>query len=246
MIEHLIGKPEDIARFDFVIILDKKEVDAAGADERKQPVVPHIYTSDLCHYLILWAWSRSADQVRLDAKTVDACHDLGEKMCRRFSSDCPIVNTMEQKIKMARLAVALACRTFSTDPTGEKVIVTPEHVQYVYDFVSAQYAMPHFGFDTYSRHIRSSETIKDKAIVEEVITRWGEAFIYQVLNSYQINVKFIEEGTGSEYNDAKMQLAKLLRNGALTKKHNFYVKTPAFIRMLKEFTDNPKAFKEEF
>lgn len=246
MIEHLIGKPEDVARFDFALILDKREVDAAGADERKQPDVPHIYTSDLCHDLLLWAWSRTANQVRLDSATVDACHDLGEAMCRRYSSDCPLVNTMEQKIKLARLAVALACRTFSTDETGEKAIVTPEHVQYVSDFVCEQYDKPQFGFDVYSSRIRTSEMIKDRAAIVAMLAKWGIAFTYQLLDSYQITVRFIEEATGSDYGEAKVYLAKLLRNGCLAKKHAFYTKTQAFIELLRECAENPVEYKEEF
>jgi len=246
MIEHLIGKPEDVARFDFVIILDKREVDAAGADERKQPEVPHVYTSDLCHDLVLWAWSRTPDQVRLSSATVDACHDYGELMCKHYSSDCPLVNTMEQKLKIARLAVALACRLFSTDKTGELVIVTPEHVKFVYEFMCQQYNMPQFGYDLYARRMRTTEKIKNKAEVVELLTKWGEHIVFQLIDGYQLTVKFIEESTGCEYNEAKVHLAKLIRNGCVTKKHNFYVKTPAFIELLKEVTEKPLNHKEDF
>jgi hypothetical protein len=245
MIEHLIGKPEDIARFDFVLILDKREVDAVGSDERLQPDVEHVYTSDLCHDLVLWAWSRNPEQVRLDSATVDACHDFGALMCSKYSSDCPIVNSMEQKIKLARLAVALACRLFSTKD-GHTVHVTPEHVKYVHDFLNQEYDRPQFSFDVYSRRVKIAEKIKDKDEVVEMLSKWSEAFLFQLIDGYQITVKFIEESTGAEYNDAKVQLAKLLRNGCLTKKHNFYVKTNSFINVLKEYVENPVPNKEDF
>ena len=246
MIAHLIGKPEDIARFDFVLILDKREVDADASDERRQPKVPHRFTSDLCHDLVLWAWSRSADQVRLDGPTVDACHDFGKLMCNKYSSDCPIVNSMEQKVKLARLAVALACRTFSCDETGERVIVRPEHVEYVYNFLNKQYDMPQFGYDLFSKRIRSIEMIRNVQEVEDLLAGWHETFLFQLIDGHQVTAQFIEHSMGIEYGEAKTYLAKLLRNGCLTKQHNFFVKTPAFIALLKEFVEKGAYKKEEF
>lgn len=245
IIENLIGKPEDIARFDFVIILEKDEISDDDVDERKQPNVPHRYTSQLCHDLVLWAWSRTAEQVRLDGKTMDACYEYGKLMGKKYSSDCPIVHPMEQKIKLARLAVALACRLFSTDD-GTRVIVLPEHVQYVYEYLNAQYDTPHFGYHTFSRKQLSETHIKDYNAVRDMMANWGPAFCYQMLECHQVDVKFIEHCGGLEYNDAKMQLSKLMRNNCIKKRHSFWVKTPAFITELKKFLENPKKPKEDF
>lgn len=245
IIESLIGKPEDIARFDFVVILDRGQVSDDDADERHQPQVEHVYTSDNCHNLILWAWSRKPDQVRVESVTLDACFELGKKMGKKYSSDCPIVNSMEQKIKLARLSVSLACRLFSCDDSGQRVVVTPAHVEYVYKFLNEQYDMPHFGFDIYSRRKRASEVIADPDKINSMLAQWGVPFIHQLLEAYQITVKFIEESNGLIYDEAKAQLAVLLRNGCINKKHNFYIKTPAFIQLLKTFLDDPKNKEKE-
>jgi hypothetical protein len=238
IIENLIGKPEDIARFDFAIILEKDEIGDDEVDERKQPTVPHRHTSDLCHDLVLWAWSREAEQVRLDAATIDACYEYGKLMGKKYSSDCPIVHGMEQKIKLARLSVSLACRLFSTDD-GERVIVTPEHVKYVHDFLNSQYDQPHFGYDTFSQKRTSETIIRNPKEVITLMSLWGPEFCYQILDNHQIDVKYIEHGLGLEYNEAKMHLAKLLRCGCVKKKHSFYIKTPAFITALKDFIHKP-------
>ena len=235
IIEKLIGKPEDIARFDFAILLDRSEVTDDEADERKQPNVPHKYTSDFCHNLVLWAWSRSPDQVRLNAATVDACHELGKKMSKKYSSDCPIVNSMEQKIKLARLSVALACRLFSCSESGSHVHVTPEHVEYIFDFLCEQYDAPPFGFDIFSRRKFASETIDDPSVVIDLLIKWGPEFADQLMEAYQISVKFIEECTGQTYDEAKVDIAKLLKKGCLVKRHTYYAKTRSFLKLLKKF-----------
>ena len=246
IITNLIGKPEDIARFDFVIILEKDEINEDDADERKQPSVPHVLTSDLCHNLVLWAWSRHPEQVRLGAATIDACHDFGKLMGRKYSSDCPIVNSMEQKIKLARLSVALACRLFSCDDTGQNVIVTPDHVAYVHDFLNKQYDVSHFAYDMFSYKKIHEGYIKDTKQVVELISQWGEETCWQVLDNSQITVKYIEESTGAQYDDAKAQVAVLLKNRCIKKSHGFYIKNPAFIKLLKRYLANPTKLKEEF
>jgi hypothetical protein len=249
LIKTLIGKPEDIARFDFVLILDKGEVTEDDADERQQPNVPHRYTSDLCNNLVLWAWSRSPDQVRVESATLDACFELGKAMGKKYSSDCPIVNSMEQKIKLARLSVSLACRLYSCDASGERVVVTPEHVEYIYRFLQEQYDSPHFGFDMFSRIKRASEQIENPDEVMAMLMKWGERIAYQLLYGYQITVKFFEETAGEQYDEAKMSIAKLMRNGCITKHHTFYIKTPAFLNILKSYIGKPKEdklVKEEF
>jgi len=246
IIENLIGKPEDIARFDFAIILEKDEIGDDDVDERRQPKVPHRLTSNLCHDLVLWAWSRSAENVRLNDATVDACYEYGKLMGKKYSSDCPLVNSMEQKIKLARLSIALACRLFSCDETGENVIVTPEHVKYIYDFLNAQYDVPHFAYNMFSQKQFAGSKIRRTKDLTDLMAMWGPEFCFQILENYQIDVKYIEHCTGSEYNDAKMQLAKLLKCGCIKKRHSFYVKTPAFIAELKKFLNDPKTKKEEF
>ncbi len=246
IIENLIGKPEDIARFDFVLIVEKDEISEDDADERRQPDVPHVFTSSLCHDLVLWAWSRKPEQVRLSSATVDACHEFGKLMSRKYSSDCPIVNSMEQKIKLARLGVALACRLFSCDETGENVIVRPEHIEFVHDFLNKQYDLPPFGYDLYSHKKMSEDTIKDTKQIVDLVTLWGEETCWQVLENYQLTVKGIEEHMGAQYDDAKVQISVLLKNRCIKKKHSFYIKTPAFIKLLKKFLTNPKQLKEEF
>lgn len=239
IIENLIGKPEDIARFDFCIILEKDEITDDEVDERKQPDVPHRHTSQLCRDLVLWAWSRTPEQVRLDAATVDACHEYGKLMGKKYSSDCPLVHPMEQKLKLARLSVSLACRLFSTDD-GERVVVTPDHVKYIHDFLNTQYDQGHFGYDTFSQKRHAETVIRSPKEVQALLTLWGPEFCYQMLDNHQLDVKYIEHGKGLEYNEAKMHLAKLLRCGCVKKKHSFYIKTPAFIVALKEFIHNPK------
>lgn len=146
----LIGNPEDIARFDLAMSATAGEVPAEeinrAHEEGKQK-----YDSDLCGMLVRWVWSRTADQVKwakgAEAAVFDAAQDLGS----RYVEDPPLVQVANVRIKVARLAVALAARLFSTDARYESVVVKKAHVQDAVAFLDKIYNMPGFGYAELSR-----------------------------------------------------------------------------------------------
>ena len=246
IIEHLIGNKEDVARFDLAIIIDKDELTVDQMDERYVDEVPHIYTSDLCHALVLWCWSRRMDQVIIGKSTYNACFDLGKKMSEKYSEECPLVNRSEQKLKLCRLAAGLAGRLFSTDSSGEKLIVLPEHVEYVYNFMCYEYDKPHFGYNTFSARKKQTTTFQNPKEVVNVLAEMSGKTAEQLLETYQITVKSIEESTGQSYELAKHYVSVLLKEGALRKTGTYYTKTTAFNKVLKEFIHDPTALEKEF
>jgi hypothetical protein len=98
----------------------------------------------------------------------------------------------------------------------------------------------------FSRKKLSETTLRNPKEVLGLMKMWGPEFCFDMLEVYQIDVKYIEHSTGAEYGDAKMQIAKMQKTGCLKKKHSFWVKTPAFIAALKRFVENPEKLKEEF
>jgi len=66
------------------------------------------------------------------------------------------------RIKIARVAAALAARTFSTDDSCEKLIVRPEHVDDAVLFMNRVYGMTAFGYRE-----RSREIISDRLAAEQ-------------------------------------------------------------------------------
>jgi hypothetical protein len=56
-------------------------------------------------------------------------------------------------MKLARIAVAVAARTFSTDTEGKRVIVRPIHVSAAVEFLDMVYGMESFGYLRHSRRL---------------------------------------------------------------------------------------------
>lgn len=237
ILRHLIGRPEDVARFDFALIMSSDEVanEIINAYERQR--VEHTYTSKLCHNLLLWAWSRKEDQIIIGDETVKCILEETKRLCAKYSADLPLITASEMKIKLARLSVALAARLFSTDD-GESVVTKPEHVQYISQWLDKIYSNPCFSYDLWSTKVQERKVLNEERIKEIL---FGKSVILRdcLLEMGQIRVTDIEEIIDGDRKEAKELLSGLLAARAIQKIHGFYVKVPAFIKILRdiEITD---------
>lgn len=146
LLEDLIGNPEDIARFDFVMSVSQNDVPNERINRPDRKKVKHVFTGDLCRNLILWAWSRRPEQVQWDEDGYRGVYKAAEWLGKRYVDSPPLIQRTNVREKVARIAVALAARTFSTDATGEMVCVTLEHVKDAMYFLDELYSYDNFGY----------------------------------------------------------------------------------------------------
>ena len=123
ILAELIGSPEDIARYDIMLILGdqgNKVVDPSW-----EPIQP--FEAETYQTRIRWVWSRTIDQIVIDKEVgkyiLEKCNELNTI----YDSHIKIFGTEAWK-KVSRLAIAIAGYLVSTDATYEKIIVTIEHV----------------------------------------------------------------------------------------------------------------------
>lgn len=156
-LRRLVRNPEDIARYDYVMAVANNEVDASLINSIDHAKVKHRYNSESCSALVMWAWSRKSDQVRwapgAEEAVVHAAADVGS----RYVADPPLVQAENIRIKLARLAVAFAARTFSTNAKGELLIVRKAHVAAAVEFLDAIYGTDAMGYAQYSRRVLKNE-----------------------------------------------------------------------------------------
>ncbi len=169
---------EDVRRLDFALCVATSEVSVELLNS-PIPKVPHVYTSDLCRNLILWAWSRTPEQVHFAEGVEGLILSEAIGLSERYSAFIPLIEPADTRIKLARLAVSCACRCFSSDGDGN-VVVRPEHVEFVVDFLRECYDSPFMGYDRYSDRAKSEAAFGDgeyERAVEELgkLPRWEEA-----------------------------------------------------------------------
>ncbi len=160
-IRPLVGNPEDIARFDLAMAVAKGDVPAQDYNKRLEGGELK-YTSEACHTLLMWVWTRTPDQIVWTKGAEDLVYKLAMEMGARYVEDPPLVQAANIRVKIARAACAIAARLFSTDRSSEKVVVEKAHVQAAHDFLNILYEMPSFGYEE-----RSHERIQDRKEAED-------------------------------------------------------------------------------
>lgn len=159
----LIGNDEDIARFDLAMSVAAGEVSSEEINRHHERGQLR-YTSKLCQALVQWVWSRTPDQVHWGSGAEQAVFQAAQKMGKRYVEDPPLVQGANVRVKIARVAVALAARLFSTDD-GERIVVTKAHVKDAVAFIDRVYGMTNFGYAELSAErlsdVRQAEKRRD-------------------------------------------------------------------------------------
>lgn len=160
-IKPLIGNMEDIARFDLAMTVGMHDV---ASEIINQPARGGdlLYTSEACHALLMWAWTRTADQITFTDEATEAVFSAANEMGKLYTEDPPLIQAANVRIKIARVATALAARTHSTDSSGERVLVHPAHVGAAVRLIHILYGMEAFGYRE-----RSRERLADRYTAEQ-------------------------------------------------------------------------------
>ena len=243
----LMGKAEDVRRLDLAMLVASGDVDPSLVNRslKDLPPVPHVYTSDLCNTRVLWAWSRKPDDVIITDEATQCILESATEMGAKYSSKIPIVEAADQRIKIARLAVAAACCVFSSDETGQKVIVKPEHVNFVVDFMNELYCTKSFGYDRLSEQdMVTSDTSANN------ISKLRALFLTLPLVDANEMAKILyqlpyfsratlEDYTGLSKDDLKMLLKYMTNNHLVDKVKGDYRRLPLGTELFENLTTVP-------
>jgi hypothetical protein len=176
----LIGSDEDIARFDFATVIVK-----TGESSPHDEKVLKAYDPQVYRHLVLWAWSRKADNViispEIERYAVTMAHELNEQ----YDSDIKLFGGEAWK-KVTRIAVACACATFSTDESGENVVLEKSHVDWACNFLTRCYDNPVFRLKEFVNKDRATKTVNE-AILNQMAT---------IAKTYPMVVKTLMESLG--------------------------------------------------
>ena len=151
-IKPLIGNPEDIARFDLAMSVQAGEVPSEEIN-RSRRESRQKYPAEAAANLLRWVWSRQPEQIIWTRGAEEHVFDAANRMGKRYVEDPPLIQAANVREKIARVAVAIAARLFSTDETHERIMVKDEHVRAAVEFIDSLYNMTGFGYAERSREI---------------------------------------------------------------------------------------------
>lgn len=238
----MIRNPEDIARFDFALAASGKDVDSKIINSMHHDSVAHVYDSESCSVLVRWAWSRREEHIQWlkgsEEYLIEAAEDLGS----RYLNDPPLVQAENIREKLARIAVAIATRTYSTRD-GVRVRVGRAHIASAVEFLDWVYGSDSMAYAKQSRAMmrRRARATSRKASIKAYVKKNHGVLVSlrAVMHSNTFRVKDLEESGGIEIDPR--ELARLLTESEMIRRitdaPNLYTLEPTMVEILNEIED---------
>lgn len=268
-IKTLMGKDEDIRRIDLAIPMSSDDISPEIIHRRYEDIdkVGHIYTSQLCSWRTLWAWSRRADQVIITKDATTAILDYSMELLHRYSEQIPLVHPSDIRIKLCRLSIALAATLYSCSDNGESIVVDKSHVDTVVAFMKEMYDRDCFDYRRYSalvfqeRLVLKEDKEYAKYIFESVFKEsfLRKAFADMVLNTQNFRSSMVMQSLGLEKKHVSEMLQHLRMGKAYLKdarslpllkydaEKSTFNPTPGFLELLKHYIfEEPEGGDSEF
>jgi len=203
----LIGTPEDIARYDLMLVLG--DSGSAYSDPFWEPIKP--FDVEAYRTRIRWIWSRTVDQVIIDKEIgryiMERCNELNKE----YDSHIKIFGTEAWK-KVARLAIAIAGYVVSTDSSYEKIIVTKECVDAAIEYMLSIYDNSTFKLKEYVEAERKLSTIDDDGIkLLQDLYNQNPSMLLQLVKTTSTNRQNLIAATGLDsdgYNKIMQRLTQ--------------------------------------
>jgi hypothetical protein len=243
-IAELIGALEDVRRFDISCIVSANDLDVGVINQLQihRPKIAHLHTSELCRQLILWAWTRTTEQISFDEDATALIMAESTNLCEEFTDAIPVIDRGSTRHKIARLSASLASRTFSTGESLESIRVRGAHVQYTTGLLRRLYSSSAFGYGDYTESVRMNQKLVDPTEIKMRlnVVSFPRDFVKQSLHSGTIDRTDIADWLGWDREKANELLSFLVRKHALVRDDSgrAYRKTPPYIQLLKHMLEN--------
>lgn len=241
-IKELIGANEDISRFDFAMTVATNEVPSEiinfVTDKSDVSTDADKYPQRACRSLVLWAWSRRPEQIKFSPGATQEIINQSIRFGHTYSPSIPLVQAENIRIKIAKISAAVAARVFSSDESGENLIINAEHVQCACQFLRLAYSKPSMAYDAFSDTAISHSKLDNNKDIEQIFARMTgrnrEATVNGLLELYRVT----PDSLGDYVDDpqyAKTVIGELVRLHCLTRIEggNWYLKNPVFSAWLR-------------
>ena len=156
---------EDIRRFDYAVGLMAGDVkdDVINTDVRALEDIGNPYDAELCRNLILWVWTRRPEDIIISYSTEKYILEVARQLASEYVPNIPLIESADIRLKIVRVATALAGRTFSTEDK-KRLIIKNEHVTAAVQFLERLYkshALDYWGYSAdYAKAVISDEVFE--------------------------------------------------------------------------------------
>jgi hypothetical protein len=230
IVTDLVGATEDIARFDFIMLITDNGEVVSPLDVLGEVAHP----SEAYRNLIYWVWSRTSDQIIWEEGVEGYVWQISQELNEKYNTDVKFFGAEAWK-KLARIAVACAANCFSCSADGSSIVVTKLHVDWAARFLAYCYD---------NKIFRLAEYVKDRRVYNET-NESVNAVVAGMCRSYPMVIKSLLQTTqpyprfnlqaisGLENNDFNKLMSTLTSNYLVTASPQGFLPT----RRLRKATD---------
>jgi hypothetical protein len=208
----LIGTAEDIARFDLMLIL------GGTGNQKIDPfwMPPTPFHEDIYRTRVRWIWSRTPEQVIITPEIGRYILEQANEVNETYNSYIKVFGTEAWK-KIARLAIAVAGYTVSTDDSYEHIIVEQEHVDFAIKYLIGLYDNSTFKFKQFVDMERRYTEV-DALAIEDLQAMYIQApsIILHLEQTSRSSKGNLQMATGLDADTFTVVMSKLVR-GAFIK-----------------------------
>lgn len=233
----------DIARLDLAILFKGDDIPDEEINTLRDYGDPEIST-EVLQQNILWVWSRSPEDIELTPNTRETIYDVSKQLNEKFKVENVPLITPDIKYKLLRLSTALAGLLHSTDETHEKIIVYPEHVEFIREYITSIYSAPNCALDNYCEIKRKQGHLSDKefdSIVVEIkslMAKERSEYTKELLLIFYehdaIHLNELMSITGASKESINQRIALFKKHYLIKSTSEGYRKRPKFIIFLKK------------
>lgn len=236
VIRELIPHLEDIRRFDAFNIVCQTEISPSVMLTQPSLNGNHtpIYDAESCRNLVMWAWTRTPEQIEFESWPYIV--EQSAELCNVFTDTVPIIDRGSARFKLAKLAIAVAVRTYSN--REDSVLVRNCHVDFIVKYLTECYSTQAFGYDRYSKISKEHLAIKQPDKVKQKILElnFPADFVECILRTQDIEVRDICDWCGCDRGEAQELVSLLVRSHAVTREKSGYKKSAEFIELLRSMS----------
>jgi len=245
----LIGANEDVARFDLALVVKKGEVDIAVINRQQQQQITSKYTKENLRKVVLWAWSRKNEHIVFTREATEKILHSANELAEMYSATIPLIQGENARFKVAKIAAAIALRTFSTED-GVFCKVTERHAELAVRLIQSFYSKESMGYRQFSDIETGTKSLIDVHLLDEFFRTWDkhkwQQIIDGLLTAEKFGVREIQDWCDVDAQIAKKWAGLFVRCQA-TKQlaGGLYFKKASFIQYLKKLKKAGKDDKHQ-
>lgn len=226
----LINNPEDVGRYDGFFLMPTVEgrKNPFGITLKGSPIPKEVY-----EHKAQWNYTRKKENVIWEEGVEGYIWERSEDLNDKFESNFPLFGT-KSSLKLARFCVALASQIMNVDESYENIIVTKEIVDYVVDYLDANYDNELFKLADYKREYDSYNICEQKDI-EALQRMYGaNANLFEYLDKTSVtSMETLKANSGVDGKDFNILYAQLSQTKMIRSLGRSITPTPKFRKAIK-------------